>query len=73
VDDDEDAPAGEVDPDGKAARIGLNPRPVTVRYLKQLVALGTHGKNPTQVASRLVDEGIRRALAEGLIDKERDL
>ena len=57
----------------KAGRIGLNPSEITVRYLKQLVALGIYGKNPTQVAARLVDEGIRRALVDRLIERERDL
>jgi hypothetical protein len=57
----------------KPGRIGLNPSDVTVRYLKQLLSLGIYGKNVTQVAARLVDEGIRRAIVEGLIEKERDL
>jgi len=51
-------------------RINLSPRPTTLRYLNQLVKLGLYGSDKTAVATRLVDEGIRRALAEGLIHRE---
>ena len=57
----------------KRDRLTLNPRPATIRYLKQLVALGIYGSSPTTAANRLVDEGIRLAIKDGLIDKERDL
>jgi len=53
-------------------RIYLSPRPATLRYLNQLVSLGLYGSDPTQAAGRLVDEGIRLALREGLIRPEHD-
>ena len=56
----------------KRDRIALSPRPVTRRYLNQLVALGIYGSDATEAAKRLVDEGIRRALQEGIIHPERD-
>ena len=57
----------------KRERVAISPRPATLRYLKQLVALGIYGKDTTAAATRLVDEGIRLALKDGLINKEQDL
>lgn len=65
--DDEDAETAS-----KRDRLALNPKPQTARYLKQLVSLGIYGSTPTAVAARLVDEGIRLAIKDGLIDKERE-
>ena len=70
TDDEEDEDAAEGSP--RRDRITLNPRATTFRYLKQLVRLGIYGKTPTTAAARLVDEGIRRALSEGLIERERE-
>lgn len=67
---DERPQAARADP---RERIALSPRPSTVRYINQMVALGLFGTDPTAVATRLVEDGIRRALAEGILDKERDL
>ena len=65
--DDDAEPAGT-----KRDRITIDPSPAMRRYLKQLVSLGIYGKTPTTVARRLVDEGVRLALKEGLIQKERE-
>lgn len=59
-------------PGAKRERIYLGSRPATLRYLNQLVSLGLYGNDPTQAARRLVDEGIRLALREGLIRPEYD-
>lgn len=64
---------GGEDGASKRDRLTINPRPATIRYLKQLAALGIYGSSPTTAASRLIDEGIRQAIKDGLIEKERDL
>ena len=51
-------------------RINLSPRPSTVRYLRQLVNIDLYGADPTAVATRLVEDGIRQALERGLIHAE---
>lgn len=66
-DEDEDVPAAAT----KRDRITIDPSPTMRRYLAQLVRLGIYGKTPTTVARRLVDEGVRIALREGLIERER--
>ena len=40
------------------------------RYFKQLIAIGLYGNDRTAVATRFVEEGIRRALEHGLIHPE---
>ena len=72
--DDEDGEEAEEKPvKGAPARptITLHPSATTLFYLKELVALGMYGKTPTTAANRLIDEGIRRAICDQLIDKRR--
>jgi hypothetical protein len=68
----DDEEGEEVTGAAKRDRITIDPSPAMRRYLAQLVRLGIYGKTPTTVARRLIDEGVRLALKEGLIEKERD-
>lgn len=40
-------------------------------YLQDLVDVGVYGTNPSDVARSLIEEGIRRAIADGLIHVRR--
>jgi len=51
-------------------RISLSPSSQMMRYIKQLVAVGVYGNDKTTVATRFLDEGVRRALESGVIHKE---
>jgi len=51
-------------------RIALSVSPRMRRYFKQLIAIGLYGNDRTAVATRFVEEGIRRALEHGLIHPE---
>lgn len=42
---------------------------VTVSYLESLVRQGTHGTSVPGVAKTLIEEGIRLAIKDGLLDK----
>lgn len=53
-------------------RINLSPKPVMMRYIKQLIASGLYGTDPTTVATRFVEEGVRRALERGVIHRETE-
>lgn len=53
-------------------RINLSLSPAMTRYIKQLIAIGLYGNDKTTVATRFVEEGVRRALERGLIHKESD-
>jgi hypothetical protein len=52
-----------------AANRKIEPRlaATTHAYLQDLADTGAFGSNPTDVARTLIEEGIRRALAEGII------
>jgi hypothetical protein len=51
-------------------RIALSPSPAMMRYLKQLVAVGLYGGTETAIATRFVEEGVRRALEKKIIHRE---
>jgi hypothetical protein len=53
-------------------RISLSPSPAITRYIKQLIASGLYGSDKTTVATRFVEEGIRRALERGVIHRETE-
>jgi hypothetical protein len=38
-------------------------------YLERLVKLGTHGDSVVDVMRSLIEEGVRNAILQGLIDK----
>ena len=69
--DDEDEDGGEGS-GAKRDRITIDPSAAMRRYLKQLVTLGIYGKTQTTVARRLLEEGVRQAIREGMIAKERE-
>ena len=52
-----------------AANKPVHPRlqPITHEYLQDLVDTGAYGSNPSDVARTLIEEGIRRALAQNII------
>ena len=52
----------------------VHPRlpPTTHGYLQDLVVTGAYGSNPTDVARTLIEEGIRKALAEKIIKIRRN-
>ncbi len=52
----------------------VHPRlpPTTHGYLQDLVDTGAYGSNPTDVARTLIEEGIRKALAEKIIKTRRN-
>lgn len=43
--------------------------PTTVRYLEKLKEVGTHGTTVSAVMARLIEEGVRRAIRQGFIQK----
>ena len=51
----------------------IQPRlpPAAHAYLQDLVDTGAYGSNPTDVARTLIEEGIRRALGQGIIEVRR--
>jgi hypothetical protein len=51
-------------------RIALSPSPQMMRYIKQLIGAGVYGNDKTTVATRFLEEGVRRALETGVIHKE---
>lgn len=53
-------------------RISITVRPAMGRYIKQLLRLDLYGKDETAIATRFVEEGIRRALECGIIHPESD-
>ena len=44
---------------------------ITHAYLRDLAATGAYGKDSTDVARTLIEEGIRTALAQGIIKVRR--
>jgi hypothetical protein len=52
-------------------RINLSPSPKMLRYIDQLVGLGLYGGDKTSIATRFLEEGVRRALEAGVITPER--
>jgi hypothetical protein len=51
--------------DPKKLQIGLDP--VMHKYLEDLIKIGFFGNDKTKVARRLIEDGIRKAIAENLI------
>jgi hypothetical protein len=49
----------------------IQPRlpPILHAYLEDLADTGMYGKSPSDVARSLIEEGIRRAVADKVIDK----
>ena len=43
--------------------------PIMHAYLDALLDLGPYGKDKTDVARTLIEDGIKRALADGVIDR----
>jgi hypothetical protein len=58
-------------PPGRGKKIEPTLSPETYTYLMDLAATGGHGSNPTDVARTLIEEGIRRALADKIIAVRR--
>jgi len=52
----------------------IEPRllPITHAYLQDLAETGTYGSNATDVARSLIEEGIRRAIADKIINVRRE-
>jgi hypothetical protein len=48
-------------------KIGTRLAPVMHAYLDDLAAVGAYGKDKTDVARTLIEEGIRRAIKEKVI------
>lgn len=44
----------------------------TVRYLEQLAANGTHGSDVVAVIRTMVEEGVRKAILEGFIQRHEN-
>ena len=40
----------------------------TVEYLEELVAKGTHGSDVVGVIRTMVEEGVRRAIRDGIVE-----
>jgi hypothetical protein len=51
----------------------IEPRlaPIMHAYLDDLVAIGAYGANPSDVARTLIEEGIRKAIAQRVIKARR--
>jgi hypothetical protein len=51
----------------------IQPRllPETLAYLQDLANTGAYGQSPTDVARTFIEEGIRRALADKIIEIRR--
>jgi hypothetical protein len=41
---------------------------ITVQYLEQLAAAGTHGSDVVTVIRTMVEEGVRKAVREGFLE-----
>lgn len=52
-------------------KVDVRLTPTTHEYLADLVAAGTHGSNATDVARTLIEEGIRKAISDGIITVRR--
>jgi hypothetical protein len=50
-------------------RVPVTLADVTVSYLESLVRQGTHGTSVPGVAKTLIEEGIRLAIKDGLLEK----
>lgn len=60
------------DEDGPSERLQVYVDRQTVAYLEAVAATGTYGRKPSRVAKALIEEGIRRAIASGIIAVQRD-
>jgi hypothetical protein len=58
-------------PPGRGRKVEPTLSPETYTYLSDLVDTGGYGSNPTDVARTLIEEGIRRALADKIIHVRR--
>lgn len=56
------------DESGPSARLQLSVDPQTIAYLKALALTGTYGRKPSKVAKALIEEGVRRAISDRLIE-----
>ena len=56
-----------------AANRKIQPRllPETLAYLQDLADTGAYGRSPTDVARAFIEDGIRKALADKIIDVRR--
>jgi hypothetical protein len=50
-------------------KIACTLRATTISYVEQLVDVGTHGATFAGVMTRLIEEGVREALRDGLIER----
>jgi hypothetical protein len=64
-------PDGDDDDGGPSERLQLFVDTKTVIYLKDLALTGTYGRRHTKVAKALIEEGIRRAISQGLISVQK--
>lgn len=64
---DKDKPTVGEDDDGPSERLQLFVDAQTMAYLREIALTGTYGRKHTKVAKALIEEGIRRAIAGGLI------
>ena len=53
--------------DGPSERLQLSMDKQTVDYLRDIAKTGTYGRTHPKVAKALIEEGVRRAIADGLI------
>jgi hypothetical protein len=58
-------------PPGRGRKVEPTLSPETYNYLLDLADTGGYGSNPTDVARTLIEEGIRRALADKIIAVRR--
>lgn len=63
-------PASPAEKPEDRLRVNMTIKPVTLRYLNQLIKLGVFGDDKTSVSFRLVEEAIRQALADGIIQPD---
>lgn len=58
--------------DGPSERLQLSVDKQTVDYLREIAKTGTYGRTHAKVAKALIEEGVRRAIADGLIEVVRE-
>ena len=58
-------------PPGRGRKVEPTLSPESYSYLLDLADTGGYGSNPTDVARTLIEEGIRRALADKIIAVRR--
>jgi hypothetical protein len=66
------ADAGSDEGDGgPSERLQVYLDPQTIRYLEAIVATNTYGRKASRVARALIEQGVRGAIKDGLIEVER--